>query len=610
MDRPREHAGPSERLSGRALGLGLAVLALLLASKLTAPDDFDAHDQAKQGLYVVDAWQHGRWLVPMELGQIYPTKPPLMTWLSLLAALVQGRVTELGARWPSFLGAALALVGTLRFARRLGPTASLAAGLAFVANTHVIACAMLARTDMLLCAATTFAVGQVFESYALFREELPARGAFLVAAALAGIGTVAKSPVSLACPVFALAAFVLVEPDARRFLRAVALPSLPLAFLIYLAIVGAWFLPAARTAGPEFVKTLQDELFGHVAGTGAYASASKAQPFLYPFAHLTSKFLPWTIVPVAAWLGTPPFEGLLGARRQGDLATSARRFALAALAGSLVFFGLMKIKRPDHVLPCYPWAACVVGGIVADWSAGSLPRRAAKLVSAFVRAMGVVALVASVALPVALRGSRLLGIVPLSLWPLEKRGLATSLLDSLAERPGLVLGLALLAAPVGAVVWAGGRGRRPHVTIAGIAAVVALLLVVYDHALQDSLLTNKGDAIPAFSERVRLRARGRGVVAQVAPPSVLFFLGESQPFRTLREEVARDLDAGAWGVVTIETLVPPLVEERPDLVPVVWSGYYSHADVVTRLALVVRAADALEPEDPACGVARVWWCAR
>src|SRR5262245_43905788 len=104
-----------------AFALGLVVLAALLALKLSAPDDFDAHDQAKQGLYVVDAWTSGRWLVPMELGTTYPTKPPLMTWLSLLVALVQGRVTELGARAPSFLGAALALAATLRFAKHISP---------------------------------------------------------------------------------------------------------------------------------------------------------------------------------------------------------------------------------------------------------------------------------------------------------------------------------------------------------------------------------------------------------------------------------------------------------------------------------------------------------
>src|SRR5690348_16665203 len=120
---------PGLRPEWAAFALGLAVLAALLALKLSAADDFDAHDQAKQGLYVVDAWTNGRWLVPKELGESYPTKPPLMTWLSLVVALVQGRVTELGARAPSFLGAALALAATLRFARRISPLACFAAAL-------------------------------------------------------------------------------------------------------------------------------------------------------------------------------------------------------------------------------------------------------------------------------------------------------------------------------------------------------------------------------------------------------------------------------------------------------------------------------------------------
>ena len=89
---PDESLTPLARTSSSALGIGLVVLTTLVVLKLTAPDDFDAHDQAKQGLYVVDAWTHGRWLVPLELGTEFPTKPPLMTWLSLGVAFVQGRL--------------------------------------------------------------------------------------------------------------------------------------------------------------------------------------------------------------------------------------------------------------------------------------------------------------------------------------------------------------------------------------------------------------------------------------------------------------------------------------------------------------------------------------
>jgi hypothetical protein len=70
----------------RALACGVLALIACLAIRTRAPDDLDALDQAKQGLYVVDAYHHGRWLVPLEAGRIYPTKPPLMTWLSLAVA--------------------------------------------------------------------------------------------------------------------------------------------------------------------------------------------------------------------------------------------------------------------------------------------------------------------------------------------------------------------------------------------------------------------------------------------------------------------------------------------------------------------------------------------
>src|SRR3954462_11583626 len=104
---------------GGAFLLGAAVLALVLGLRITAPDDIDSLDQAKQGLYVVDAYHEGRWLVPLESGRVYPTKPPLLTWVSLAIAGIEGRVSELGCRVPSIAAALLLLGVTVSFARRL-----------------------------------------------------------------------------------------------------------------------------------------------------------------------------------------------------------------------------------------------------------------------------------------------------------------------------------------------------------------------------------------------------------------------------------------------------------------------------------------------------------
>src|SRR5688500_10969940 len=120
------------------LAIALLVLGAVLAVRIAWAEDFDSFDQAKQGLYVVDAHREGRWLVPLEGGWRYPTKPPLLTWLSLGLAKMQGAVTEFTARAPSLLAAVVTLAATVAFARPLGPLAATAAGIALATNLHFV----------------------------------------------------------------------------------------------------------------------------------------------------------------------------------------------------------------------------------------------------------------------------------------------------------------------------------------------------------------------------------------------------------------------------------------------------------------------------------------
>src|SRR5579872_533846 len=350
----------------RALAVGLLALALTATVRAGAPDDLDSMDQAKQGLYVVDAFHEGRWLVPLESGSIFPTKPPLMTWLSLAVALPRGRVDEVAARLPSLGAAVLMLVAMTRFARRLSGTVQVTAAVALVANFHVVHAFWLARTDMLLAAVTTLATAQTFESALAFARGRDPRRSFVAAAALMGLGTVAKSPVALVCPSLALVLHLGLRRELGAFARALGAPTLAVAVAAYIIIVGAWLVPATIQGGAPFVETLWAELAGHAAGTGEYAERGK--PLWYPFAHFLGAFLPWSVL-VAL---TPPLReaGAGSPGREPSDEVLARSFAYAALATSLAFFAAMTVKRADHVLPCYPWAAIACGIGVERWLAG------------------------------------------------------------------------------------------------------------------------------------------------------------------------------------------------------------------------------------------------
>ncbi len=553
----------------RALACGVLALLACLAVRTQAPDDLDALDQAKQGLYVVDAYHHGRWLVPMEAGRIYPTKPPLMTWLSLAVAAPRGRVDELAARWPSVAAALLLVAATVRFARRLGPAVALTAAIAIGSSFHVTSCGWLARTDMLLAAATTFAVAQAFECVLVARSGADPRRSFLALAALAGLGTVCKSPVALACPAFTLGFFLIATDELAAFARAVGLRTFALGALVYGAIVAVWLVPATLEAGEPFLRTLWDELRGHALGDGAYASKDKIKPFYYPLFYFLGSFQPWSSVFVLGALRSLP-------PRPRDERTLAAWFAACAVLGSLAFFSLLRIKRVDHVLPIYPWASVCVGLAVERWHA---PVRHGFSI------LAILAMAASVLLPVAL-------LIP----------------GEHAHHPVALSAAALALAPAGVLVLLGARRRALGPLLAGTALIVTASLGAYYFAFREAVQAKKAETVPPFCEAARGLAAREPLTLYRVPPSVAFYLERSQDTALALDEAAADMARrGARAVVTDELGARELLARDRTLALARTSGFYRKSGHTWQLALLLPRERVPEPADPSGGAARLWW---
>jgi 4-amino-4-deoxy-L-arabinose transferase-like glycosyltransferase len=582
----------------RVVACGVLALALSLAVRTRSPDDFDSLDQAKQGLYVVDAYREGRLLVPLEGGEYYPTKPPLMTWLSLAIAIPRGHVDELAARLPS-VGAALLLVaGTARFARRLGRAAAFTATVAVASSFHVASCAWQARPDMLLAAVTTFATAQTFEAFLVSNRGGDPRRSFVAAAALMGLGTVAKSPVALACPLFALGTFLLATGKTAPFARAIGAGTLGLSALAYVLVLGAWFVPAALVGGRPFVETLWRELVGHAAATGDYDD--KARPFYYALAHFSGKFLPWSFLLGAGALGA---IGASARSRLGRPALErsklepagdrglAARFAVSALVGSLLFFSLLRVKRADHVLPCYPWAALATGLVVERWLADGrgLVGPALGLVSVFVMGAGA------------------LGPLVLRLPALRLEGAPSRALETLAQRPWLALPAAFLLVPAGVLLLAGVLRRSLGAVLSGSALSVSLGLALYFGGGDPSCANQKAVTVPPFARAARRLVGAQAAAFYRVPSSLPFYFERSQVARLDLGEALADMRRGARAVVTDETGAAELLARRSDLALAATSGFYRRSNGIFQLALLLPREQVGAAFDPSGGAAWVWW---
>jgi 4-amino-4-deoxy-L-arabinose transferase-like glycosyltransferase len=579
----------------RVFACGLLALALGLAVRTQAPDDLDSLDQARQALYVVDAYREGRLLVPLEGGVIYPTKPPLMTWLSLGVAAVRGRVDELAARLPSAAATVVLLAATVRFARRLGRTAALTAAVAVVANHHVIHGAWLSRTDMLLAAFTTLAVAQTFESYMVHRQGGDPRRSFLAASALMGLGTVAKSPVALACPLFSLVFFLVAIGEGAPFARALGGKTLALAALVYAAIVGAWLLPAALVAGRPFVETIARELVGHAAGTGDYAGDNKIKPFYYPIAHILGSFQPWITIALLGAVAPLPTRPKT---EQG----LAAWFAVSAFLGTLAFFMCLRVKRADHVIPCYPWAAIAAGLAVERW----LEEGRGLARAGFVASAALGGLAASL-LPLALRGGALL---PSAGRVGHLADTARPTLDALARHPALVVAASFALAPLSALLLGGVVRRSPGAFLAGTVGVVTTGLALYFLAASPMAEHEKAESVRRFGEVAHTLVGDEPVTFVHVPPSVTFYVGRSQPVHDETAAALEDVARGARAVLTDTETASEILRARPELALARTSGFYwktTPTRDVWQLALLLPRERVKEPVDPSGVEARTWW---
>ncbi len=267
-------------------------------------------------------------------------KPAGIHWLqSASVALTSSAEARdvVAYRWPSLLGAMLAAAACAWGAGAFvsAPAAALAG--AWLAATALLSTeALIAKTDAVLCGATTLSLAALARLYAAARGGPPApagaRAALWAGMALAVID---KGPVGPMVAGLALAALALADREARwmadlawaRGLGFVVLVCGPWAAAITVATDGAFW---AGSLGGDLAPKLTGGHEGHGAPPGTHALLLTVLAF--PGALL----LP--AAAVAAWRG----RGSPGVR-----------FALAWLLPSWLVFELLPTKLPHYPLPLY-----------------------------------------------------------------------------------------------------------------------------------------------------------------------------------------------------------------------------------------------------------------
>ena len=338
--------------------------------------DVDASQYASISMEML---QRGEWLQVMHRGANYLDKPPLLFWTSAASFGLFG-LSNWAYKLPSVLTALASVYAVFRFSK-LFYTEKTARQAAFIFASSVgflVLCNDV-RTDTLLLATTTCAVWQIAE-YLQFKRFLNWLCAFL----FVGLAMLAKGPIGLVMPAFAVGTHLLLQRDWRNLFRWEWLAGLLIVGLVLAPM--CWGLyhqfdlhPETKVNGRTGVSGLYfffwEQSFGRITGENTWKNDTSGFYFLHVYLWA---FLPWVLLLAGAgWQGL----SRLGKGHILNLLTpsKAEAYSLGGFLLTFIALSLSKYKLPHYIFITLPWAAILVARWLNPTSEEEVPPRSRKV---------------------------------------------------------------------------------------------------------------------------------------------------------------------------------------------------------------------------------------
>jgi 4-amino-4-deoxy-L-arabinose transferase-like glycosyltransferase len=161
-----------------------------------------------------------------------------------------------------------------------------------------------------------------------------------------GLGVLAKGPLAwLPLPIFLI--FTFFQKRHRKFWCV----DLLWGFVLSLAIVLAWLIPACLMGGEDYAKRiLLEQTVGRLLGNGRHVHPKS---FFFYFTRFPAEFIPWIVFLPTAFVF---------AFRKGEVIKRRELLFLSIwFIFIFTFFTFSKGKKDNYLLPLYPAAAILIG---------------------------------------------------------------------------------------------------------------------------------------------------------------------------------------------------------------------------------------------------------
>ncbi len=368
------------RLRNPWFWLALGLVAVYIRGLFLDVMDVDASQYASISMEML---QNGNWLQVQHRGADYLDKPPLLFWLSASSFAMFG-LSNWAYKLPSLLAALAGVWATYRFTLLFygAKTARLAAFLLASCMGLLVICNDV-RTDTILLGFSACAVWQLAEYLEFKRWKNLLAGFFFV-----GLAMLAKGPIGLVMPAFAVGTHLLMRRDWSGIFRWQWLFGLVITALVLAPMCwGLWQqfdLHPEKLVNEKYgVSGLRfffwEQSFGRITGENVWKNDTSGFYFMHVYLWA---FLPWCLLlPGALWRagsmafrpsGNAPFTARNDDANKGVNALDpdglkamlpAKNLEYYALGGFVLTFIALsqsQYKLPHYIFITLPWAAILV----------------------------------------------------------------------------------------------------------------------------------------------------------------------------------------------------------------------------------------------------------
>jgi 4-amino-4-deoxy-L-arabinose transferase-like glycosyltransferase len=339
--------------------------------------DVDASQYASISMEML---RDGNWLQVHHRGMDYLDKPPLLFWLSASSFELFG-LSNWAYKLPSLLAALAGVWATYRFTLLFyGAKAARIAAFILASCMGLLVICNDVRTDTILLGFSACAVWQLAEYLELNRWRNLLAGFFFV-----GLSMLAKGPIGLVMPAFAVGTHLLIRRDWRGIFRWQWLVGLALTALVLLPM--CWGLWQQFDLHPE--KLINDrhgvsglrfffweQSFGRITGENVWKNNTSGFYFMHVYLWA---FLPWCLLlPGSLWqhiqglwlalsstlplLASTPTTNSMAIEEvtMSHPLNKPEYYALGGFILTFIALSQSQYKLPHYIFITLPWAAVLV----------------------------------------------------------------------------------------------------------------------------------------------------------------------------------------------------------------------------------------------------------